>query len=214
MTIRVALGDDHRMLRDALAGILDAEPDIEVVGTASDGEAIIELVRVQAPDVLVLDIAMPGMSGIDVARRLREMKVKVKILALSAYDDRRFVQEMLQAGAAGYLTKAGAATDLTRAIRDVAAGKTYLSSEASGVLVESLVGAAPGIDPPGSVLSVRERQVLQFVAEGMRSAAIAEHIGVAVATVEVHRRNIMRKLNMHTVAQLTRYAMREGMTKL
>ena len=214
MTIRVALGDDHRMLRDALAGILDAEPDIEVVGMASDGEGIIELVRTQAPDVLVLDIAMPGMDGIAVAQRLRELRAPVKILALSAYDGRRFVQEMMRAGAAGYITKSAAATDLTHAIREVAAGKHYLSAEITGVLVDSLISNSRGDETPASALSAREQTVLRLVAEGMRSAEIGERMNIAVSTVEVHRRNIMRKLDMHTVAELTRYAVREGITGL
>ena len=195
MTIRVALCDDHRMLRDALTAMLVAEGDIEVVGTASDGEAILEVVRAQAPDVLVLDISMDGMGGVEVAQRLQRMNSPVKILALSAYSDRHFVQEMLKAGVAGYLTKAGATTDLIRAIRDTAAGKTYLS-------------------PQPAVLSPREHQVLCLIAEGMRSIDVAERIGIAVATVEVHRRNVMRKLDLHNIADLTRYAVRSGMTKL
>jgi DNA-binding NarL/FixJ family response regulator len=214
MTIRIVMGDDHIMLRDALAGILAAEPDMEVVGAASDGEAIVELVRTQAPDVLVLDIALPGMSGIVVAQRLREMQASVKILALSAYDSRRFVEEMMRAGAVGYITKSNAATDLTRAIREVAAGKNYLSSDVAGVLVDSLLSGNRGSDIPASALSVRELSVLRLVSEGLRSADIADRMSIAVSTVEVHRRNIMRKLDMHTVAELTRYAVREGITGL
>ena len=212
--ITVALCDDHRMLRDALAGILAAESDIEVVGAASDGVAVIELVRKHAPDVLVLDISMPGMSGIDVARRLREMHSPVRILALSAYSDRSFVQEMLKAGAAGYITKDGAATELTQAIRQVAAGKTYLSPDITSVLADAAVTDARRPPPPISLLSRREQQVLGFIAGGLRSADIAERLDIALATVDVHRRNIMRKLDMHTVAELTRYAVREGMVQL
>ncbi len=213
MTIRVALCDDHRMLRDALTAMLVAEGDIEVVGTAGDGEAILEVVRAQAPDVLVLDISMDGMGGVEVAQRLQRMNSPVKILALSAYSDRHFVQEMLKAGVAGYLTKAGATTDLIRAIRDTAAGKTYLSPDIAGVLVASIVTETPSVPQP-AVLSPREHQVLCLIAEGMRSIDVAERIGIAVATVEVHRRNVMRKLDLHNIADLTRYAVRSGMTKL
>jgi DNA-binding NarL/FixJ family response regulator len=213
-TIKVALCDDHRMLRDALAGILATEPDIEVIGAASDGEALLTLVRARAPDVLVLDISMPGMSGIEVAQRLREMNSPAKILALSAYSDRGFVQEMLRAGAAGYITKDGAATELTQAIRQVAAGKTYLSPSITSVLANAAVDDARNPLPAASLLSVREQQVLGYIAGGMRSADIAERLDIALATVDVHRRNIMRKLDMHTVAELTRYAVREGMVRL
>ena len=142
------------------------------------------------------------------------MKLRVKILALSAYDDQRFVQEMLKAGATGYLTKAGAATELTRAIRDVAAGKTYISPEVTDMLVNAIVSDARQSTTPGATLSAREQEVLRLIAEGHRSADIAQRMDIAVATVEVHRRNIMRKLDMHTVADLTRYALREGIVRL
>ncbi len=212
--IKVALCDDHRMLRDALAGVLAAEPGFEVVGSASDGVAVIELVRDQAPDVLVLDISMPGMSGIEVAKRLRAMKLPVRILALSAYTDRSFVQEMLKAGVAGYITKEGAAPELIRAIRQVAAGNSYLSADITRVLANVAVADARRTAPPISVLGAREQQVLRLIAEGRRSADIAQAMNITVATVEVHRRNIMHKLDLHTVADLTRYALREGMTQL
>jgi two-component system NarL family response regulator len=202
------------MLRDGLAAVLAAEPDIEVVGVASDGEAIIDLVQQLTPDVLVLDISMPGMSGIEVARRLHNMKASVKILALSAYDAGHYVKEMLKAGGAGYLTKASATTELTRAIREVDAGNTYLSPEITSGLLERVVADARSGGAPAGVLSAREQEVVRCVAGGLRSAEIAQRLGIAVATVEVHRRNIMRKLDLHSVADLTRYAMREGMTGL
>jgi DNA-binding NarL/FixJ family response regulator len=213
MTIRVVLCDDHRMLSDALAGILAVEADIEVVGTANDGKAALDLVRQLAPDVLVLDIAMAGMNGIEVAQHLRDMNASVKTLALSAYDTRHYVQEMLKAGAAGYITKACAATDLTRAIREVAAGRTYLSTDIAGIVVRAVVSEAHGSAQPTSTLSAREQLVLRLVAEGLRSSDVAQRIGIAVATVEVHRRNIMRKLDLHSVVALARYAMREGLTQ-
>ena len=207
--IKVVLGDDHRMLRDALSDMLTLESDIEVVGAASDGEGIIELVRKRAPDVLVLDISMPGISGIEVARRLREMKSPVRVLALSAYAERSFVEAMLKAGAVGYITKGAAPEDLTRAIREVAAGRSFLSREVTVLLAESLVRDARSTTPPVSVLSAREQQVLRLLAEGARSAEIAASLYISPATVDVHRRNIMRKLDLHTVADLTRYAVRE-----
>lgn len=213
MTIRVALCDDHRMLRDALAGILAVEPDIEVIGAASVGEAIIKIVCALAPDVLVLDISMPGITGMEVTQRLRELKASVKVLALSAYGDRKFVEEMLKAGAAGYITKASATIDLTKAIRDVFAGRTYLSADITDVLLEFIVTDARRTEPTANALGPRERQVLSLIAEGSRSIEIAQRLGIAVATVKVHRRNIMGKLDMHTIAELTRFAIREGLVK-
>jgi DNA-binding NarL/FixJ family response regulator len=201
------------MLRDALADILAAEPDIEVIGTASSGEAIIEIVRALAPDVLVLDISMPGITGIEVTQRLREMKASVKVLALSAYGERKFVEAMLKAGAAGYITKASAASDLTNAICDVFAGRTHLSADITDVLLESIVTDARRTEPTAHALGPRERQVLIQIAEGSRSIEIAQRLGIAVATVEVHRRNIMGKLDIHTIAELTRFAVREGLVK-
>ena len=155
---------------------------------------------------------MPGMNGIDVAQRLLGMNTAVKILALSAYCMRHYVQEMLKAGTIGYITKTGAATDLTRAIREVTAGKTYLSADIASGLVDTVISDARRSTPRTRVLSERERQVLRLVADGLRSTDIALRIGITVATVEVHRRNIMRKLDLHTVVALTRYALREGIT--
>ena len=214
MTIRVALADDHRMLLDALISVLASEPDLKVVGVAQDGTSAVKLAQDEAPDVLVLDISMPGMNGVDVARQLHKELPKVRVLALSAYLDKRFVQEMLKAGAAGYVTKTAALTDLPRAIRAVAGGQNFLSAEITAAVVSELSPSGASATPPLSALSPREREVLRLVADGVRTAEIARRLGITEATIEVHRRNVMHKLELRTVAELTKYAVREGLTSL
>jgi two-component system NarL family response regulator len=214
MSIRVALADDHRMFREALAGTLAAETDIEIVGQADTGRAGIELAQSARPDILVLDIAMPDMNGIEVAQRLRACCPEVRVLALSGYADKRFVQEMLRAGAAGYVVKTAAGAELVQAIRAVAKAQHYLSPEITSAVLGDYRNASPSDAPPANVLGRRERQVLALVAQGQRSPAIATRLKISVATVEGHRRNIKRKLGLHTVADLTRYAVREGLVSL
>ncbi len=214
MTIRIVLADDHRMLLDALIAVLAHEQDLQVVGAVSDGPATLKLVQEVEPDVLVLDISMPGINGVDVARQLHKSHPGIKVLALSAYLDKRFVQEMLKAGAMGYVTKTAALTDLPRAIRAVAGGQNFLSAEITAAVVSEIAPQGTSATPPLSALSPREREVLRLVADGVRTAEIARRLGITKATIEVHRRNVMHKLELRTVAQLTKYAVREGLTTL
>ena len=209
MKLRVVLADDHRMLREALAEMLAKEPEMEIAGEAGSGREALEQVEALRPDVLVLDIGLPDMSGIEVARRLRLSKTKV--LMLSAYADKRFVREALKAGAMGYVSKGAAGDELANAVRAIARGDSYLSPEVAGPLVRDLQEPERGTPPPASVLAPREREVLKLIAEGARSADIAARLGIALSTVEAHRRNINRKLGLHTVADLTKYALREGL---
>lgn len=210
MRLRLVLADDHRMLREALAELLAREPDLEVAGEAASGREALEQVERMRPDVLVLDVGLPDMSGIEVARRLRHSATKV--LILSAHADKRFVQEALKAGAAGYVSKGAARTELASALRAVASGESYLSPEVAAPLARGLREPERGEPPPSSVLAPREREVLVLLAEGARSAQIAARLHIKVGTVEAHRRNIARKLGLHTVADLTKYALREGLT--
>jgi DNA-binding NarL/FixJ family response regulator len=212
VTIRVLLVDDHRLLRDALSAVLSRETDIEIVGEAGSGAEGLELCQATRPDIVVLDIGLPDLNGVEVAARLNGIPSAPRIVALSAYADKRFVAEMLRAGAAAYVTKSAAGTELVRAIRAVSDGNNYLCPEVADALVAEVRDAAGIRD--GTRLGRREREVLRMIAEGARSADIAATLHIAVATVEVHRRNITRKLDLRTVAELTKYAIREGIVSL
>jgi two-component system NarL family response regulator len=209
MAIRVALAEDQRIVREALGALLAREPDIAIVGEAATGPEAIALAQAERPDVLVLDISLPELDGIEVARTLRSRLPGVKVLALSVHSDQHHVREMLKAGAAGYVDKSSALSELVRAIRLVMQDKLYLSPELTRqALGERFTAGARAL------ISRRERQILALLAQGKRSLQIAEQLGISVATVDVHRRNIMRKLALHTVADLTRYAVREGLASL
>ena len=207
MNIRVVLADDHRMVREALREVLTKVEDIEVVGEAGDGAEALSMVADLEPDVIVLDIGLPDQNGIEVATKLRDAGSGAKVVALSAFSDKRFITAMVKAGALAYITKASAGTELVLAIRAVAAGHGFFPPDIAGALAEEM---RDGATDDGPKLAPREREVLRLLAEGGRSAAIAEAMQVTVATVDVHRRNIMRKLGLRTVAELTRYAVREG----
>ena len=212
MSIRIVLADDHKMILAALRSLLEKEIDIAVVGDAGDGAALLELVERTAPDIAVVDVGMPGMNGIEATRRLRAARPDLKVIALSAYSDKRFVLEMLDAGAKGYLIKASAGDELPRAIRAIAQGQTYLCPEVAGTIVEAARGKSSPEVNAAAKLGQREREVLALLAEGKSSSEIAARMHIAASTVEVHRRNIMRKLDLHSVAELTKYAIREGLT--
>lgn len=212
MSIRIVLADDHKMILAALRSLLEKEIDIAVVGEAGDGVALLELVERTAPDVAVVDVGMPGMSGIEATRRLLAARPLLKVIALSAYSDKRFVLEMLEAGAKGYLIKASAGDELPRAIRAIAQGQTYLCPEVASTIVEAARGKSSREGNAAAKLGRREREVLALLAEGKNSSEIAARMHIAASTVEVHRRNIMRKLELHSVAELTKYAIREGLT--
>jgi two-component system NarL family response regulator len=212
MTIHVVLADDHRMIREALSEVLTKVEDIEIVGEAGDGSEALEMTGRLKPDVLVLDIGLPDQNGVEVAQKLRAEGATARIVALSAFADKRFITAMVRAGALAYVPKSAAGTELVHAIRAVAAGHGYFPPDIAGTLAAEMREGAPGEDAPR--LAPREREVLRLLAEGSRSAAIAQELGVTVATVEVHRRNIMRKLGLRTVAELTKYAVREGIVSL
>jgi two-component system NarL family response regulator len=212
MTIRVVIAEDHRMVRELLAALLAREADVAVVGEAGNGREAIDMALKLRPDLLVLDVGLPEIDGIEVARRLRVSQPGLKLLALSIYSEERFVQAMLNAGANGYLLKTSAVTELVQAIRAVMQGKLYVSRDvAHEAQADELAGAPASQSIP---IGRRERQVLALLAEGKRSHEIAAQLGISIATVEAHRRNIMRKLGLHTVAELTRYAVRKGLTAL
>lgn len=210
MTIAVAIVEDQRMMRELLAAILARQSDISVVAQVASGAEAIRMVRERAPNAVLLDIGLPDMSGIAVARVLRAAGDAVKLIALSIDSEPRIVNSMLRAGAMGYVLKSAAADEIVEAIRAVADGRVYLSP----ALADARRNPAVSAEPPLSVLGQREQEVLARLAEGKRSADIAAELRISLATVEVHRRNIMSKLGLHNVAQLTKYAIRKGLTEL
>jgi len=215
MSVKVALADDHQIVREGLRGILEREPDVQVIGEANDGRSLLELAQERSPDVVVMDVAMPGLNGVEATRLLRSETPGVHVVALSAYADKRYVLAMLEAGAQGFVVKAGAAEELLRAIRSVVRGQSYLSPRVAGSVIETCVGRLfPEGSTAYSILGAREREVVQLLAEGKTSKEIGSRLHVSVKTVDAHRRNIMRKLDLHSVAELTKYAVREGLTSL
>lgn len=214
MTIRVMLVDDHKILRDALKIVLAREEDINFVGEASNGVEALKLIKEMHPDVVVMDIGMPDMGGIQTTLALRHTYPKVRILALSTFFDRRIVMQMLDAGANGYIVKSAGSEELLRGIRAVFAGRSYLCPDVSQIVIDSVrVNQSP--EPiNGSRLGRREREVLKLLAEGLTSPEIGIRLHIATSTVEVHRRNIMRKLDLHSIAELTKYAIRHGLTEI
>lgn len=210
--MRVLLADDHQMFRQALASLLERDPNIQVVAQAGDGLTAVELAGAHAPDLAIIDIGMAGIDGIETTRRILEAIPGIKVIILSAYSENRFVTEALKAGAGGYVAKAAAADELVRAVHAVAAGGSYLSPELAGALVEDL--RAPAGADVQVQLGKRERQVLLLVAAGKSSPEIARELFISPATVDVHRRNIMQKLGLHNVVDLTKWAIRNGLVSL
>jgi two-component system response regulator NreC len=213
MSCRVILADDHTIVRHGLSELLGQERDIEVVAETKDGHSTIELARELSPDLVIMDIGMPGLNGIDATRRILRESSRVKILALSMHSGKNFVIEMLKAGASGYLLKECALEELIVAVRAVMAGKTYLSPSITDIVVENYVRCSSDDKSTAfSILSQREREVLQLIAEGKTTKQVAKRLHISPKTVEGHRLRIIDKLNIDNIAQLTKYAIQEGLT--
>jgi DNA-binding NarL/FixJ family response regulator len=213
MSIKVLIADDHQLMREGLRIMLEKEHDIQVLGEAEDGRMIERLARELQPDVIIMDVAMPDLNGIEATRQIVAEHPGIKIIALSMHDDRRFVLNMLKAGASGYLLKDCAFKDLAKAIRLVMNHKTYLSQEVAEIVVKDYLSSPQTVEASVfHLLSPREREVLQLLAEGKTSAQIGDNLHISVKTVESHRQQIMVKLKIRTVAELTKYAIREGLT--
>jgi len=214
MPIRLLIADDHKLMREGLRALLAGESDIEVIGEAGDGRAIVKMVGKLSPDVVLMDISMPVLNGIEATRQIEDLSGSTRVIALSMHADRLFVQGMLKAGAAGYVLKDSAFDELAQAVRAVSSGQKYLSPGVAGVVVEGFLNTngAP-VEDDGS-LTPREREVLQLVTEGLPTRDIATQLHISVKTVETHRRSLMKKLDLFTVAELTKYAIRNGTTPL
>ncbi len=206
--IRVLLADDHALVRQGFRLILAAQPDIEIVGEAGDGRQTLELAQRLHPDVVVMDVAMPEMNGIEATRRLAAAAPRTRVLALSMYKDAVYVREILRAGARGYLLKDAIDRDLLAAVRAVAAGEGYLSPAVSEAVLSDY---RRHVSDPLDLLTSREREVLQMIAEGKTNKEIASRLNLSVYTVDAHRGRIMEKLNLHSVGELVRFAVRAGL---
>ncbi|MES2946943.1 MAG: response regulator transcription factor [Pseudomonadota bacterium] len=216
MNVKVLLVDDHAMFREALHHMLDHDSFIQVVGELGDGENVVETTAQLMPDVVVMDVSMPKVNGIEATRNLLASHPQVKVVALSGYNYKQFVLEMLDAGVTGYVIKSSAAQQLRQAIHSAASGHTYLCPDVSDLLVRT-TRRPPQSDkatPDNRRLGRRETAVLRLLAQGKSSPQIGEALHIASSTVDVHRRNLMRKLGLHTVAELTKYAIRVGLVAL
>ncbi|MCG3178411.1 MAG: Transcriptional regulatory protein DegU [Phycisphaerae bacterium] len=213
MSIRILIADDHTILRQGVRALLEGQGDFEVVGEAGDGRVAVHLAFERKPDVIIMDITMPDLNGIEAARQILAHAPQTRLLFLSMHSDKRFVTRVMHAGAAGYLLKDCVGDELVSAIHQVVAGRTYVSRGVAGA-TDAAIGATtdPSAQPPTEVLTPREREVLQLLAEGRSTKGIAFHLKVSAKTVETHRLRIMRKLEIFTVAELTKYAIREGLT--
>jgi DNA-binding NarL/FixJ family response regulator len=214
MSTRVLLVDDHQLMREGLRKILESAPGIQVVGEAADGRAALSAAAECRPDVVVMDVGMQGMNGIEATRRLGELLPGIKVVALSAHADKRYVRNMVRAGAAAYVLKESASDDLLRAVRAAARGEHYLSPRITGCVLESWTAPTREASSAQELLGAREREVLRLLSEGKTSKEIATALALSVKTVETHRRNITHKVGLRTIAELTKYAVREGLTEL
>lgn len=215
MSIKVLLADDHKIVIEGLRSLLEREPDMEVIAEAENGRAAVRFARELTPDVVLMDVAMPEMNGVEATRRIVGEIPGIKILALSMHSDKRFVMEALNAGAMGYLLKECAAEELIEAIRAVVTDDYYICKRITGIIVKEYIKQLPVLQSPSSpTLTPREREILQLIAEGKSTKDIAFTMSVSISTVETFRRLIMKKLNLYSVAELTKYAVREGLTSI
>lgn len=214
MATRILLVDDHRVVVEGLRALLNDEKDLNVVGLAEDGRAALSMVEQLSPEVVIMDVSMPGLNGIEATSQIVHDHPQTRVLALSTHTDGRHVRSMLEAGAHGYVTKEMAGAELVHAIREVSHGRKYLSSDVTESVVDGYVKKVVDDRSAMTILSGREREVLQLLAEGLTSGEIAEQLCISTNTIDTHRRNMMKKLDLHSVAELTKYAVREGLTGL
>jgi two-component system response regulator NreC len=210
--IKLLLVDDHQIVRAGLRMLFQAEPDMEIVGEVSSGEEVLPAVRKLKPDVVLMDVAMPGMNGIEATRRIKEVEPDVGVLALTMHEDEQYFFKMLGAGASGYIPKRAAPDDLVSAIRVVSQGNVFLYPTLAKTLVNDYLNRITVAGQPASeLLTPREQEVLTYIAEGYTNREIAEALVISIKTVDRHRENIMQKLNLHNRVELVKYALEKGL---
>lgn len=205
---RILLADDHALVRQGFRMILEQQPDMEIVGQAGNGHEAVELAEKLKPDIVIMDVAMPGLNGIEATRRISGSLPRTRVLALSMHKDSVYVREILRAGARGYLLKDSGDADLVAAVRSIAKGEGYISPAVSDAV---LTDYRKHVTDPLDLLTSREREVLQLIAEGQTNKEIATGLNLSVYTVEAHRGRIMEKLNLHSTGELVRFALRNGL---
>jgi len=216
MAIRVIVVDDHGVLREGLRLLIDQHEGLELVGEAEDGRKAVEIAAELKPDIVLMDVSMPGLNGIEAARQILHDNNSIKVLALSAYSNKRFVTEMLKLGASGYILKDSASDELVRAIETVAVGDNYLCPKAASLVIEDYKQNSKSFanHSPLDVLTAKERELLQLLAEGISTKEAARLLSVSVKTTDARRRETMNKLGISSMAELTKFAIREGLTSL
>jgi DNA-binding NarL/FixJ family response regulator len=212
--LRILLADDHTLVRAGIRALLETFPDVMVVAETGDGREAVELAGAKGANIVLMDIAMPGLTGLEAAARIVKEHPQIRVVILSMHANEEYIRQALRAGASGYLLKDAATTELELALRAVARGQTYLSPAVSRRVVEDYLAQAPErADAPAQVLTARQREILQLIAEGKSTKQIAALLGVSVKTVETHRADLMQRLDIHDLAGLVRYAIREGLAQ-
>lgn len=215
MSIEVLLADDHRIMRKGLRLLLEKQADIKVIGEANDGRKAVKMAKSLSPDVVIMDITMPDLNGVEATRKVLEECPGTKVVGLSVHPDKQFVMGMLEAGASGYLLKDCDIEDVVRAIQAAVEGQTYLCPQVAGIVVDGCLRRnRPRKGVHASTLSPREREILQLLAEGKRRGEIGDLLRLSPRTIESHRRNIMEKLKTNSTAEMVKWAIREGLTPL
>jgi DNA-binding NarL/FixJ family response regulator len=215
MTLKILIADDHQLLRDGLRSLLEKQHGVQIVAEAENGRKAVELAKETNPGLIIMDLNMPDLNGIEAARRILKESPKTKIIALSMHSDKRYVTRALQAGASGYVLKDNAFDELTKAIQLVMQNRIYLSPEINQVVVKEYLEKSKQLDQPAYfVLTEREREVVQLIAEGKSTKEIAAILKISVKTVETYRQRTMDKLNINNIADLIKFAIREGLSSL
>jgi two-component system response regulator NreC len=208
---RIVIAEDHTILREGLRSLLSSEPELRVVGEAKDGREAIRRVEQLEPDLILMDLSMPRMNGVEAIREIKNRIPETRVLALTVHKAEEFVLEVLQAGADGYVLKDASSRELVMAIRSVLGGQRYLSPAVSQLVIEGYLAGRQTYESPWDTLTKREREILKLIAEGHKNKEIADYLCISVKTVEKHRANLMKKLDLHSAAALTAYAMERGL---